>query len=312
MKKFAAVFPGQGSQSVGMFADLMDEKVVADVYAEASDALGYDLKALTLNGPESELNKTEITQPAILTASVAAYRLFTERSGAIPAFAAGHSLGEYSALVCAGSIAFSDAVKLVRVRGKAMQEAVPAGQGSMAAVLGVSDEDIEKGCEQVRAKGLKVWAANFNTPGQVVISGAKDGVDAASEYFSANGAKRVVALAVSAPSHCPLMQSAADKLKEELDSIEVKNAAYPVYANFTAAKETDAAAIKKALLAQLTGPVRWAQSVQAMASEGVGILCELGPSRVLSGMLRRIDKSLTACNVCDKASLEKAVAALSE
>lgn len=312
MKKFAAVFPGQGSQSVGMFADLMDEGVVASTYAEASEALGYDLKALTLNGPEAELNRTEITQPAILTASVAAFRLLSERTGAAPAVAAGHSLGEYSALVCAGSIAFADAVKLVRLRGKAMQEAVPAGQGAMAAVLGVADEDVEKGCASVREKGLKVWAANFNTPGQVVISGASDGVLAASEYFAANGAKRVVPLAVSAPSHCPLMQSAADKLKEALDAIEVRDASFPVFANFTAAPETSAAAIKDALVAQLTGPVRWSQTVKAIADQGIGTLCELGPNRVLSGMLRRIDKSLSACNVCDKASLEKAVAALND
>ncbi len=312
MKKFAAVFPGQGSQSVGMFADLMDEGVVASTYAEASDALGYDLKALTLDGPAAELNRTEVTQPAILTASVAAFRLLSERTGAAPAVAAGHSLGEYSALVCAGSIAFSDAVKLVRLRGQAMQEAVPAGQGAMAAVLGVADEDVEKGCASVREKGFKVWAANFNTPGQVVISGAKDGVDAASEYFASNGAKRVVPLAVSAPSHCPLMQSAADKLKEALDAIAVKDAAFPVYANFTAAPETSAAAIKEALVAQLTGPVRWSQTVKAIAQEGIATLCELGPNRVLSGMLRRIDKSLAACNVCDKASLEKAIAALND
>lgn len=312
MKKFAAVFPGQGSQSVGMFADLMDEGVVASTYAEASDALGYDLKALTLNGPADELNRTEVTQPAILTASVAAFRLLSERTGAAPAVAAGHSLGEYSALVCAGSMAFADAVKLVRLRGQAMQEAVPAGQGAMAAVLGVADEDVEKGCASVREKGLKVWAANFNTPGQVVISGAKDGVEAASEYFAANGAKRVVPLAVSAPSHCPLMQSAADKLKAALDAIAVKDAAFPVYANFTAAPETSAAAIKEALVAQLTGPVRWSQTVKAIAQEGIATLCELGPNRVLSGMLRRIDKTLAACNVCDKASLEKAIAALND
>ncbi|MDY6321944.1 MAG: ACP S-malonyltransferase [Succinivibrio sp.] len=310
MKKFAAVFPGQGSQSVGMFSELMAESVVKNTYDEASQALGYDMAALTLNGPEAELNRTEVTQPAILTASVAAYRLLKERTGAAPACMAGHSLGEYSALVCAGALEFSDAVKLVRLRGQAMQEAVPAGKGAMAAVLGLDDEVIVAGCKEASAPGAEVWAANFNTPGQVVISGTAAGVAKASELFTAKGAKRVVPLAVSAPSHCPLMQSAADRLGKALSEIKVSDAAVPVYSNAFAKPETAASEIVKALVLQLTGPVRWVETVKAIGAAGAEVLVELGPNRVLSGMLRRIDRSLTAANVYDQASLEKAVAAL--
>ena len=303
MKKYAAVFP------VGMCADFMDSEIVAKTYAEANEALGYDLKNITLNGPDTELNKTEVTQPAILTASVAAFRVLMSKAEK-PAALAGHSLGEYSALVAAGAIDFKDAVKLVRLRGQAMQEAVPAGVGAMAAVLGLEDQVIIDTCAKVSTDSSKVWAANFNTPGQVVISGNKEAVDKACEEFNALGAKRVVPLAVSAPSHCPLMQSAADKLEKALKEITVKDAQIPVYANATAKPVVKAADIIEALVAQLTKPVRWVETVQALKADGVEALIEVGPNKVLCGLNRRIDKTLGAANVCNEATLDKAIEVL--
>lgn len=306
MKKFAAVFPGQGSQSVGMFADFMDNEIVAKTYEEANAALGYDLKDITLNGPEAELNKTEVTQPAILTASVAAYRVL-ESKGFKPAAVAGHSLGEYSALVAAGVISFADAVKLVRLRGKAMQEAVPAGVGAMAAVLGLEDQVIVDVCNEVSTDNDKVWAANFNTPGQVVISGNKGAVDRALEQFTAKGAKRVVPLAVSAPSHCPLMQKAADALKAELSKIQVNDASIPVYVNVLAKPLTKKEEIIDALVKQLTMPVRWVETVNQLKADGVEALVEVGPNKVLCGLNRRIDKTLGSANICNEETLAKAL-----
>lgn len=306
MKKFAAVFPGQGSQSVGMFADFMDNEIVAKTYEEANAALGYDLKDITLNGPEAELNKTEVTQPAILTASVAAYRVL-EAKGFKPEAVAGHSLGEYSALVAAGVISFADAVKLVRLRGKAMQEAVPAGVGAMAAVLGLEDQVIVDVCNEVSTEDDKVWAANFNTPGQVVISGNKGAVDRALEQFTAKGAKRVVPLAVSAPSHCPLMQKAADVLKAELSKIQINDASIPVYVNVLAKPLTKKEEIIDALVKQLTMPVRWVETVNQLKVDGVEALIEVGPNKVLCGLNRRIDKTLGSANICNEETLAKAL-----
>lgn len=306
MKKFAAVFPGQGSQSVGMFADFMDNEIVAKTYEEANAALGYDLKDITLNGPEAELNKTEVTQPAILTASVAAYRVL-EAKGFKPEAVAGHSLGEYSALVAAGVISFADAVKLVRLRGKAMQEAVPAGVGAMAAVLGLEDQVIVDVCNEVSTEDDKVWAANFNTPGQVVISGNKVAVDRALEQFTAKGAKRVVPLAVSAPSHCPLMQKAADVLKAELSKIQINDASIPVYVNVLAKPLTKKEEIIDALVKQLTMPVRWVETVNQLKADGVEALIEVGPNKVLCGLNRRIDKTLGSANICNEETLAKAL-----
>ena len=306
MKKFAAVFPGQGSQSVGMFADFMDNEIVAKTYEEANAALGYDLKEITLNGPEAELNKTEVTQPAILTASVAAYRVL-EAKGFKPEAVAGHSLGEYSALVAAGVISFADAVKLVRLRGKAMQEAVPAGVGAMAAVLGLEDQVIVDVCNEVSTEDDKVWAANFNTPGQVVISGNKGAVDRALEQFTAKGAKRVVPLAVSAPSHCPLMQKAADVLKAELSKIQINDASIPVYVNVLAKPLTKKEEIIDALVKQLTMPVRWVETVNQLKADGVEALIEVGPNKVLCGLNRRIDKTLGSANICNEETLAKAL-----
>ncbi len=309
MKKFAVVFPGQGSQSVGMLKDFMADPEVKRTYAEANEALGYDLLTLTLEGPESELNKTEVTQPAILTASIAAYRALVSQ-GVNPQGVAGHSLGEYSALVASGSLNFQDAVKLVRLRGQAMQEAVPQGQGAMAAILGVDDDKIIEVCKEQSQGADAVWAANFNSPGQVVISGTATAVERANAKFTELGAKRVVPLAVSAPSHCPLMQSAADKVKEVLLSLDVKDAVIPVYCNALASKITKKDEIIDCLYRQLVGPVRWVESVQAMAKDGIELLVEAGPGKVLTGLNRRIDKTLSFANVNDPATLEKALSAI--
>lgn len=307
MKKFAVVFPGQGSQSVGMFASFIEDPEVKRTYEEANDALSYDLKKISLEGPAEELNKTEVTQPAILAASVAALRALKSRIDAVPAAVAGHSLGEYSALVAAGALDFADALRLVRLRGQAMQEAVPQGKGAMAAVLGLADDVVIDGCKAVSQDGDAVWAANFNTPGQVVISGAKEAVDRAAKFFAENGAKRVVPLAVSAPSHCPMMQSAADKLKEALLSITLKDAVIPVYCNAYAKPLTAKDEIVKALILQLVGPVRWVECVKAMQSDSVSALIECGPGKVLCGLNRKIDKSLDLANICDEDSLNKAI-----
>ena len=309
MKKYAAVFPGQGSQSVGMFADFMDNPIVSATYAEANEALGYDLKNITLNGPESELNRTEVTQPAILAASIAAFRVLVEKAG-MPCAVSGHSLGEYSAWVASGVIDFADALRLVRLRGQAMQEAVPAGQGGMAAVLGLDDSVIIDTCKEVSKENDSVWAANFNTPGQVVISGSKGACDRACEKFTALGARRVVPLAVSAPSHCPLMQPAADRLALALKDIKLQDAKVPVYGNAKAEPLTDVSALTEALIAQLTGPVRWVETVEALKRDGVEVLVEVGPNKVLTGLNRRIDKTLGACNVLNEATLVKTLETL--
>lgn len=311
MKSFAVVFPGQGSQSVGMLSTFMDNEVVAQTFAEANDALGYDLKSIVLNGPDTELNKTEITQPAILTASIAAYRAFKAALGeAAPKAVAGHSLGEYSALVAAGALDFADAVRLVRLRGQAMQDAVPAGVGAMMAVLGLDDDAVIAGCAEASQEGDGVWAANFNTPGQVVISGAKDAVARAGEIFTAKGAKRCVPLAVSVPSHCPMMQSAADKLGEALSALRLKDATIPVYANVTATAVTSQADIVDCLVKQLIGSVRWVESVQKMKADGIEALIEVGPGRVLTGLNRKIDRSLVTGNIAAPEDLEKVLASL--
>lgn len=311
MKTFAAVFPGQGSQFVGMFADFMSNAVVADTFAEANEALGYDLKSLVLNGPEAELNKTEVTQPAILTASVAAYRALVAAAPELkPQAVGGHSLGEYSALVAAQVLSLSDAVRLVRLRGQAMQEAVPAGVGAMMAVLGLADEDVIAGCAEASQEGNGVWAANFNTPGQVVISGAKEAVERAGEIFKAKGARRCVPLAVSVPSHCPMMQSAADKLAEALAKLDLQDAQIPVYTNVLATAVTDKASLVDCLVKQLVGSVRWVESVQNMKAAGVQALIEMGPNKVLTGLNRKIDRAFVLGNIDSDAALQSVITSL--
>ncbi|GAB6262044.1 ACP S-malonyltransferase [Photobacterium sp. CCB-ST2H9] len=306
MSKFAIVFPGQGSQAVGMLAELAEQyESVQQTFAEASEALGYDLWALVQNGPAEELNQTHRTQPALLAASVAIWRVWQEVGGAQPAVLAGHSLGEYSALVCAGVLNFKEAIKLVELRGQLMQEAVPAGVGAMSAIIGLDNDAIAKACEEA-AQGEVVAPVNFNSPGQVVIAGHKAAVERANELCKAAGAKRALPLPVSVPSHCELMKPAAEKLAQALESVAFSAPAVPVINNADVATETDPAAIKQALVKQLYGPVRWTESVERMAAEGVELLLEVGPGKVLTGLAKRIDKSLNAAAVNDPASLEAA------
>ncbi|HCH1150835.1 TPA: ACP S-malonyltransferase [Vibrio parahaemolyticus] len=306
MSKFAIVFPGQGSQAVGMLADLGEQyDVVKQTFAEASDALGYDLWALVQNGPAEDLNQTFRTQPALLASSVAIWRVWQELGLEQPANLAGHSLGEYSALVCAGVIDFKEAIKLVELRGKLMQEAVPAGTGAMYAIIGLDDDAIAKACEEA-AQGDVVSPVNFNSPGQVVIAGSKDAVERAGALCKEAGAKRALPLPVSAPSHCALMKPAADKLAVALESIEFNTPQLPVINNVDVAAETDPAKIKDALVRQLYSPVRWTESVQLMSEQGVENLLELGPGKVLTGLTKRIVKTLSAAAVNDVASLEAA------
>ncbi len=309
MAKIGFIFPGQGSQSVGMLADLAaTHAVVRDTFTEASDVLGYDLFDLVMNGPAEELGKTFKTQPALLTASVALYRLWCQETAARPVVMAGHSLGEYSALTCAGAIEFKDAVNLVRLRGEFMQNAVPAGTGAMAAVIGLADDVIVSACAE--AAGSEVCSAvNFNSPGQVVIAGSAQAVERASEILKAKGAKRVLPLAVSVPSHCALMKPAALALKEELAKISVKTPAIPVINNVDVVAATDAASICDALVRQLYSPVRWVETVQKMAADGVDTMIEMGPNKVLTGLVKRIEKSVSVQPCNDVASLAASIEA---
>ncbi|EKE72210.1 ACP S-malonyltransferase [Gallaecimonas xiamenensis] len=294
MQKTAFIFPGQGSQSVGMLAELAGAyPVVLETFKEASEVLGYDLWALVQNGPEADLNATERTQPALLTASVATYRAYLAQGGVAPALMAGHSLGEYSALVCAGALDFKDAVALVEARGQYMQAAVPAGTGAMAAIIGLDDADVVAGCAEA-AQGDVVEAVNFNSPGQVVIAGSKAAVDRACEVLKEKGAKRALPLSVSVPSHCALMKPAAEQLAERLKQVTIAAPAVPVINNVDVASVSEGDAIRDALVRQLYSPVRWTESVQAMAQQGVTDLYECGPGKVLCGLAKRIDKSLNA------------------
>ncbi|HJS15441.1 MAG TPA: ACP S-malonyltransferase [Rheinheimera sp.] len=307
--KLALVFPGQGSQSVGMLAELHAEfATVRDTFAEASAALGYDLWALVANGPDTALNETHRTQPALLTASVAVYRVWLEQGGATPAYLAGHSLGEYSALVCAGVLNLADAVKLVEKRGQYMQLAVPAGTGAMSAIIGLDDALIAKACAEA-AQGEVVSPVNFNSPGQVVIAGNKAAVERANELCKAAGAKRALPLPVSVPSHCALMKPAADKLADDLNSISFHTAVIPVVNNVDVIAAADAAAIKDGLVRQLYSPVRWTESIEFLAAQGVDTVIELGAGKVLSGLIKRINKELNTASVTDVASLKDALAA---
>ncbi len=307
MTQFAFVFPGQGSQTVGMLTELAATyPLVEETFREASDALGYDLWQLVSQGPAEELNKTWQTQPALLAASVAIYRVWQQQGGEQPALMAGHSLGEYSALVCAGVLNFADAVKLVELRGKLMQQAVPEGTGAMQAIIGLDDAAIRKACEE-SAQGQVVSPVNFNSPGQVVIAGNKEAVERAGAACKAAGAKRALPLPVSVPSHCALMKPAADKLAVALESITFNAPAVPVINNVDVKAETDAAAIRHALVRQLYSPVRWTESVEAMAAQGVTQLLEMGPGKVLTGLTKRIVDSLTAAAVNDTASLTAAL-----
>ncbi len=307
----AFVFPGQGSQSVGMLAELAAAfPLVGQTFAEASEALGYDLWRLVQEGPAEELNQTHITQPAMLTSGIAVWRILHDQGVAAPAVVAGHSLGEYSALVAAGALLFADAVKLVAERGRLMQEAVPAGQGGMAAILGLDDATVITVCEAA-AQGDVLSAVNFNAPGQVVVAGTAAAVERVVDAAKEAGAKRALPLPVSVPSHCALMKPAAEKLAEQLAAITISAPTIPVINNVDVTVASDADAIRDALVRQLYSPVRWVESVQKMAQDGVDTLVECGPGKVLVGLNKRIEKSMNAMAVLDAATLEKALAALS-
>lgn len=308
MTQFAFVFPGQGSQTVGMLADMAAAyPVIEETFAEASAALGYDLWALVQQGPVEELNKTWQTQPALLSASVALWRVWQQQGGKTPVLMAGHSLGEYSALVCAGVIAFADAVRLVELRGKFMQEAVPEGTGAMSAIIGLDDESIAKACETA-AEGLIVSPVNYNSPGQVVIAGHKEAVERAGAACKAAGAKRALPLPVSVPSHCALMKPAAEKLAVELNAITFNAPQIPVINNVDVKCETSPEAIRSALVRQLYSPVQWTKSVEFMASQGVEHLYEVGPGKVLTGLTKRIVDTLTASAINEPAAMSEALA----
>jgi len=300
---FAFVFPGQGSQSVGMLNAFADHPAVMATLAEASDALGQDIGKLIAEGPAEDLNLTTNTQPVMLTAAVAVYRAWQAAGGPTPTVVAGHSLGEYSALVAAGAIAFKDAVPLVRFRAKAMQEAVPVGEGGMAAILGLSDDDVRAACAEASVAGV-VEAVNFNAPAQVVIAGAKAAVEKACEIAKAKGAKRALPLPVSAPFHSSLLKPASDRLREYLANVTVNAPVIPVINNVDVAVVNDPAAIKDALVRQAASPVRWVETVQKMKADGVTRVVECGPGKVLAGLVKRIDGEIVGDAIFDPASLE--------
>lgn len=307
MTQFAFVFPGQGSQTVGMLADLAAQfPIVEETFGEASSALGYDLWQLVQQGPAEELNKTWKTQPALLAASVAIFRVWQQQGGKAPVLMAGHSLGEYSALVCAGVLDFKAAIRLVELRGKLMQEAVPEGTGAMYAIIGLHNDAIAKACEE-SAQGQVVSPVNFNSPGQVVIAGNKEAVERAGAACKAAGAKRALPLPVSVPSHCALMKPAADKLAVALQDITFNAPQVPVVNNVDVRTENDPEAIRSALVRQLYSPVRWTESVEFIAAQGVTSLLEVGPGKVLTGLTKRIVDTLTAAAVNDTASLSAAL-----
>ncbi|QRR33135.1 ACP S-malonyltransferase [Hydrogenophaga sp. YM1] len=315
MKPFAFVFPGQGSQSVGMLDAWGDHPAVVDTLREASDALGEDVGRLIKEGPKEALGLTTNTQPVMLVAGVAAWRAWRAEGGELPAAVAGHSLGEYSALVAAEVLTLADAAPLVRFRAAAMQEAVPVGVGAMAAILGMDAERVKAGCAEAQAtfgagSAEVVEAVNFNDPAQTVIAGSKAAVDKACEVLKANGAKRALPLPVSAPFHSSLMKPAAERLREKLAGVALAVPRFPLINNIDVAVESDADRIRDALYRQAFGPVRWVECVQAMQARGIGTLIECGPGKVLAGMTKRIDASIQGASLYDPATLAEAKALL--
>jgi len=296
-QNLAFVFPGQGSQKIGMLADLAaNYPIVTETFAEASQVLGYDLWELVQNGAQDDINLTERTQPLLLTASVAVWRMWNEKNGAQPALVSGHSLGEWSALVCAGVVAFADAVKLVQQRGKFMQEAVPAGQGAMFAIIGLDDALIIEACKKAE-QGEVVSAVNFNSPGQVVIAGTAAAAERAAALCKEAGAKRALPLPVSAPFHTSLMKPAANRLAEQINATEFKAPKIPVVHNVTAQTEIDPAKIKALMIEQIYSAVRWVECVNTMSEAGITTTIECGPGKVLSGLNKRINTGLTTLSI---------------
>jgi len=307
--KYAFVFPGQGSQSVGMLQPFSESKAVRATFAEASDVLKQDLWKLVVEGPAEELNSTVNTQPVMLTAGYAVFQAWRDAGGGEPALLAGHSLGEYTALVAAGALAFRDALPLVRFRAQAMQEAVPAGEGAMAAILGLEDGDVSAACSEA-AQGQIVEAVNFNAPSQVVIAGHKAAVERGVAAAKARGAKRAVMLPVSAPFHSSLLRPAAEKLSQYLDKVTIAAPRIPVVNNVDVAMESDPQRIKDALARQACRPVRWVEVVRRIATAGIGQVAECGPGKVLAGLTKRIDDTLQGYAVTDPRSLEQTLQAL--
>jgi len=312
MTKFAFVFPGQGSQAIAMMDGFAGNPVVAQTIAEASDALQFDLGKLMAEGPKEELDLTTNTQPVMLTAAVAVYRAWIAAGGALPSIVAGHSLGEYSALVAAGVISFKDAVPLVRFRAQAMQEAVPVGMGTMAVVLGLSDDDVRAACTEAAAAvpGAVVEAVNFNAPLQVVIAGDTIAVERACDIAKAKGAKRAMKLPVSAPFHSSLLKPASDRLREHMDGLTFSAPQIALINNVDVAVLNDPASIKDALVRQAASPVRWVETMQKVAAEGITQVVECGPGKVLMGLTKRIDATLVGDAITDQASLERVLTLL--
>lgn len=303
----AFIFPGQGSQSVGMLKDLSENfSEVSETFQEASDALGYDLWSLIQDGPVEKLNSTDVTQPAMLASGVATWRAWLAKGGEMPAMMAGHSLGEYTALVCAGSLDFVDAVKLVSQRGQFMMQAVPAGTGAMAAVLGMEDEAVRQVCLDA-AQGEVLEAVNYNSPGQIVVAGNKSAVERVCILAKEQGAKRALELPVSVPSHCALMKPAAEQLADVLSSISFNTPSVPVINNVDVAAAQTETEIRDALKRQLFSPVRWVETIEKMATDGVDQFIECGPGKVLIGLNKRINKALSSAALLDAASIETAL-----
>ncbi len=312
MKKLAFIFPGQGSQSVGMCEEFYGENSVAkEAIDEASEALGFDVAALIISGPPEELNQTRNTQPALLAASVAVLRALEAETDISPALLAGHSLGEYTALVAAGVMSYPDALRIVRLRGELMQEAVAPGEGAMSAIIGMDDDDVVSVCDEATTGPSDVVvAANLNSPGQVVISGSAGAVLRAGELAKERGARKVVVLQVSVPSHSPLMTGAAEKLAEALSKIELGSFSVPVVTNVEGTPSNDTSKTVELLKRQLFSPVRWVDSVRALASEGIEATVEIGPGKVLTSLVRRIDKSIETHNISEPANIGKLLESL--
>jgi [acyl-carrier-protein] S-malonyltransferase len=307
--KLGFVFPGQGSQKIGMLSDYSDEPVVRDCLAEASDCVGYDVWDMIQNGTQETITQTQRTQPILLSCSVALWRLWQHRGGATPEYLAGHSLGEWSALVCAGAVAFDDAVTIVEARGRLMQSAVPVGEGAMAAILGLPDEEIVELCHRAQ-DGDEVTAVNFNAPGQVVIAGSVAGVERAIQLCKAAGAKRAMPVPVSAPFHTQMMQPASAGLAERLERTTFKSPAIPVVHNVHAQVETDGSKIRQLMLEQIYKPVRWVACIERLRLFGVDSLMECGPGRVLNGLAKRIDKDLNLFATDEKYRFDSALTEL--
>jgi len=307
---FAFIFPGQGSQSVGMLAELaQSHSIVTDTFTEASDSLGYDLWKLVQEGPAEDLNQTDRTQPAMLTAGVACWRVWQQQASTMPTMMAGHSLGEYTALVCSDAMSLTNAASLVADRGRFMQEAVAAGEGAMAAVLGMDDDDVRAVCADA-AEGEVLSAVNFNSPGQVVIAGNTAAVERATVIAKERGAKRAIVLPVSVPSHCSLMLPAAEKLQQRLADIVITAPNVAIINNVDVATPNDAEQIKQALVKQLSNPVRWVETINRLSDDGVEAVVECGPGKVLAGLNKRINKAFPAYPLFDDASLSAALEAV--